>query len=125
MQHGQFAPPTLAHTGVPHTCSHQDPGLYTRCAEFFMQHGQFGKAVKMLIAAQQYTRALEMCIEQDVTISEVGGGGEDRGVLEGGGGRRAKGTAARLRYCPRCMHTLPPLPPSPRTFSSCRRWPRP
>ena len=49
----------------------QDPGLYTRCAEFFMQHGHFGKAVKMLIAAQQYTRALEMCIEQGVTISEV------------------------------------------------------
>ena len=49
----------------------QDPSLYMRCAEFFMQHGQFGKAVKMLIAAQQYTRALEMCIEQDVTISEV------------------------------------------------------
>ena len=35
------------------------------------QHGQFSKAVKMLIAAGQYTRALEMCIEQDVTISEV------------------------------------------------------
>lgn len=52
----------------------QDPSLYTRCAEFFMQHGHFGKAVKMLIAAQQYTRALEMCIEQDVTISEVGRG---------------------------------------------------
>eukprot|EP00955_Chlamydomonas_euryale_P031442 330456-Chlamydomonas_euryale.AAC.1 len=41
-----------------------DPSLYTRCSEFFMQHGQFDKAVKMLIAAHQYTRALEMCIEQ-------------------------------------------------------------
>ena len=91
MQHGQFAPPTLAHTGVPHTCSHQDPGLYTRCAEFFMQHGQFGKAVKMLIAAQQYTRALEMCIEQDVTISEVGGGARSAvcGKVGAGGEQRA------------------------------------
>jgi hypothetical protein len=36
-----------------------------------MQHGQFGKAVKMLIAAHQHTRALELCIEHEVTISEV------------------------------------------------------
>ena len=49
----------------------QDPSLYMRCAEFFMQHGQFSKAVKMLIAAQQYTRAREMGLEPDVTNSEV------------------------------------------------------
>lgn len=47
-----------------------DPSLYMRCADFFMQHGQFDKATKMLIAANQYTRALEMCIEQDVVITE-------------------------------------------------------
>lgn len=42
-----------------------------RCAEFFMQHGHQDKAVKMLIAAGQYGRALELCVEHDVTITEV------------------------------------------------------
>ncbi len=49
----------------------QDPGLYTRCAEFFMEHGQMDKATKMLIAAQQHQRALEMCLEYEVVITEV------------------------------------------------------
>ncbi|GIL44704.1 hypothetical protein Vafri_2223 [Volvox africanus] len=47
-----------------------DPTLYNRCAEFFMQFGHNDKAVKMLIAAQQYSRALELCVEHDVPISE-------------------------------------------------------
>ncbi|GLC64378.1 hypothetical protein PLESTF_000154800 [Pleodorina starrii] len=60
-----------------------DPALYSRCAEFFMQFGHNDKAVKMLIAAQQYSRALELCVEHDVSISEVrgrGGRGEGRFV---------------------------------------------
>lgn len=32
------------------------------------------QAVKMLIAAQQYSKALELCVEHDVNISEVGTG---------------------------------------------------
>ncbi|MEW5317550.1 MAG: hypothetical protein WDW38_008838 [Sanguina aurantia] len=50
--------------------SEQNPELYVRCAEFFMTHGHNDKAVKMLIAAGQYSRALELCVEHDVTISE-------------------------------------------------------
>lgn len=71
--------PTFSHfptLSLPATFPHQaneDPGLYMRCAEFFMQHRQFDKATKMLIAAHQYTRALEMCIEHEVVITEVGG----------------------------------------------------
>lgn len=38
-----------------------------------MQHGHYDKAVKMLIAAGQYSRALEMCVEHEVAITEVGG----------------------------------------------------
>ena len=66
---------------LPATFPHQaneDPGLYMRCAEFFMQHRQFDKATKMLIAAHQYTRALEMCIEHEVVITEVGDQGKGR-----------------------------------------------
>jgi intraflagellar transport protein 140 len=37
-----------------------------------MQFGHYDKAVKMLIAAQQFGRALELCVEHDVPISEVG-----------------------------------------------------
>jgi hypothetical protein len=42
-----------------------------RCAEFFMTHGHFDKAVKMMIAARQYSRALEMCLQHDVVVTEV------------------------------------------------------
>mmetsp|Transcript_30722 Transcript_30722/g.68056 ORF Transcript_30722/g.68056 Transcript_30722/m.68056 type:complete len:1411 (+) Transcript_30722:34-4266(+) len=50
--------------------ANQDPGLYMRCSEFFMSNGHFDKAVKMLIAAGQYSRALELCVEHDVSITE-------------------------------------------------------
>ncbi|KAG1665494.1 hypothetical protein FOA52_009755 [Chlamydomonas sp. UWO 241] len=53
-----------------HLEANDDPGLFMRCSEFFLQHGEFEKAVKMLIAANQYTRALEMCIEQEVVITD-------------------------------------------------------
>jgi intraflagellar transport protein 140 len=36
-----------------------------------MQHGHFDKAVKMLIAANQFSRALELCVEHDVSITDV------------------------------------------------------
>lgn len=36
-----------------------------------MQHGHFDKAVKMLIAANQFSRALELCVEHDVAITDV------------------------------------------------------
>lgn len=53
----------------------QDPGLYARCSDFFLANNHFDKAVKMLIAGGQYGRALELCVEHDVTISEVRGRG--------------------------------------------------
>ncbi len=61
----------LQHIADDLGASGADPALYSRCAEFFIQHGHFDKAVKMLIAASQYTRALEMCVEHDVAITEV------------------------------------------------------
>lgn len=64
----------LQHIADDMTPDKSDPTLYNRCAEFFMQFGHNDKAVKMLIAAQQYSRALELCVEHDVAITEVGWG---------------------------------------------------
>ncbi|KAJ9518877.1 hypothetical protein QJQ45_026278, partial [Haematococcus lacustris] len=60
----------LTHITDDLTSASSDPALYTRCAEFFMQHGHFDKAVRMLIAALQYSRALELCVEHDVVITD-------------------------------------------------------
>ncbi|KAG2490014.1 hypothetical protein HYH03_011479 [Edaphochlamys debaryana] len=60
----------LQHIADDMTPEKSDPALYTRCAEFFMQNGHNDKAVKMLIAAQQYGKALELCVEHDVSITE-------------------------------------------------------
>jgi len=60
----------LQHIADDMTPDNADPALYMRCSEFFMQHGHHDKAVKMLIAAHQYTRALELCVEHDVAITE-------------------------------------------------------
>lgn len=65
---------------LPATCASSPPPALAcpcpcpspRCAEFFMSHGHFGKAVKMYIAAQQYSSALELCVQHDVHITEVG-----------------------------------------------------
>lgn len=52
-----------------------DPGLLARCGEFFLQHGLYDKAVRMLMQSKQYSRALDMCVDQEVAISEVSPGG--------------------------------------------------
>ncbi|PNW79678.1 hypothetical protein CHLRE_08g362650v5 [Chlamydomonas reinhardtii] len=60
----------LQHITDDMTPEKSDPNLYNKCAEFFMGFGHNDKAVKMLIAAQQYGRALELCVEHDVSITE-------------------------------------------------------
>jgi len=47
-----------------------DPEVLQQCAEFFMQHGQYDKAVSLLLAAQQHEEALTLCAEHRVTITE-------------------------------------------------------
>ena len=47
-----------------------DPEVLQQCAEFFMQHGQYDKAVSLLLAAQQHEEALTLCGEHKVTITE-------------------------------------------------------
>ncbi|XP_041473205.1 intraflagellar transport protein 140 homolog isoform X2 [Lytechinus variegatus] len=47
-----------------------DPVLLNRCAQFFMEHGQYDKAVDLLVVAGKYFEALELCQDHNVNITE-------------------------------------------------------
>ncbi|XP_076007585.1 intraflagellar transport protein 140 homolog [Genypterus blacodes] len=47
-----------------------DPALLARCSDFFIKHSQFEKAVELLVAAKKYLKALELCVDQNLTITE-------------------------------------------------------
>ncbi|CAL1292527.1 unnamed protein product [Larinioides sclopetarius] len=47
-----------------------DPQLLQRCAEFFIQRGKFDIAVNLYIMAKKYEEALNLCVENNVTINE-------------------------------------------------------
>lgn len=46
------------------------PEILTRCAEFFIEHRKFDKAVHLYITAGDYETAIEHCFHQKVHISE-------------------------------------------------------
>ncbi|XP_055991192.1 intraflagellar transport protein 140 homolog [Sorex fumeus] len=47
-----------------------DPALLARCSDFFLEHSQYEKAVGLLLAAKKYHEALQLCLEQNMTITE-------------------------------------------------------
>ncbi|KAM3859666.1 intraflagellar transport protein 140 homolog [Diretmus argenteus] len=47
-----------------------DPALLARCSDFFIKHTQYEKAVELLIAAKKYQQALQLCLDQNLTITE-------------------------------------------------------
>ncbi|XP_061563720.1 intraflagellar transport protein 140 homolog [Cololabis saira] len=47
-----------------------DPALLARCSDFFIKHSQYEKAVELLVAAKKYHQALEVCLTQNLTITE-------------------------------------------------------
>merc|ERR1712232_1230524 len=47
-----------------------DPEILMKCAEFFMQHNQHDKAVHLLSMSHQYEKAVLLCEEHDVQITE-------------------------------------------------------
>ncbi|XP_033108707.1 intraflagellar transport protein 140 homolog [Anneissia japonica] len=47
-----------------------DPILLNRCADFFMEHGQYDKAVDLLVVAKKFGEALDICMQQGVNINE-------------------------------------------------------
>lgn len=47
-----------------------DPALLARCSDFFLEHNQYEKAVELLLAAKKHHEALQLCLEQNMTITE-------------------------------------------------------
>ncbi|NWR76137.1 IF140 protein, partial [Centropus unirufus] len=47
-----------------------DPALLARCSDFFIEHAQYEKAVELLLAAKKYHEALQLCLKQNLTITE-------------------------------------------------------
>eukprot|EP00501_MAST-03F_sp_TOSAG23-6_P000179 GSMAST32.ASY1.ANO1.182.1 assembled CDS len=54
--------------GDPNTKA--DPQMLARCAEFFMDHGEFEKAVHISITAGKPDTALELCVEHRIKITD-------------------------------------------------------
>ncbi|XP_048350959.1 intraflagellar transport protein 140 homolog isoform X2 [Sphaerodactylus townsendi] len=47
-----------------------DPALLSRCSDFFIEHAQYEKAIELLLAAKKYRDALQLCLTQNLTITE-------------------------------------------------------
>jgi len=47
-----------------------DPEVLARCAEFFMQHEQHDKAVHLLSISKQFERAVDLCCEHNVKVTD-------------------------------------------------------
>ncbi|XP_067291267.1 intraflagellar transport protein 140 homolog isoform X2 [Pseudorasbora parva] len=47
-----------------------DPALLARCSDFFIKHAQYQKAVELLVAAKKYNEALQLCLDQSLTITD-------------------------------------------------------
>ncbi|XP_037363715.1 intraflagellar transport protein 140 homolog [Talpa occidentalis] len=47
-----------------------DPALLARCSDFFLEHGQYEKAVELLLAARKHHEALQLCLDQNLTLTE-------------------------------------------------------
>ncbi|KAF4520566.1 hypothetical protein B566_EDAN011119 [Ephemera danica] len=47
-----------------------DPALVLRCARFFMENKLYDKAVDLLVVAKQFSAAVDLCLEHNVTVTE-------------------------------------------------------
>ncbi|XP_067952050.1 intraflagellar transport protein 140 homolog [Watersipora subatra] len=50
--------------------SNTDPEVLKRCAQFFLDNGQFDRAVDLLAVGRKYIDALKLCNEQNVMLTE-------------------------------------------------------
>ena len=53
-----------------HLPSDADPALIHRCAEFFLDHGQYEKTVRLFSIAGEYAKALDLCVMHSIHLSE-------------------------------------------------------
>ncbi|XP_075623347.1 intraflagellar transport protein 140 homolog isoform X2 [Balearica regulorum gibbericeps] len=47
-----------------------DPALLARCSDFFIEHAQYEKAMELLLTAKKYHEALQLCLKQNLSITE-------------------------------------------------------
>ncbi|XP_010134604.1 PREDICTED: intraflagellar transport protein 140 homolog [Buceros rhinoceros silvestris] len=47
-----------------------DPALLARCSGFFIDHAQYEKAMELLLKARKYHDAVQLCVQQNLTITE-------------------------------------------------------
>jgi len=47
-----------------------DPEVFIRCADFFLENEQYAKAAKMFINAKAFERALQICLEREVELTD-------------------------------------------------------
>ncbi|KAA6420943.1 MAG: intraflagellar transport protein, partial [Trebouxia sp. A1-2] len=48
-----------------------DPAVMARCADFFLEHGEHEKGVQLLMQACQFSRALDVCNHNSITLTET------------------------------------------------------
>ncbi|RMX59262.1 hypothetical protein pdam_00005737 [Pocillopora damicornis] len=47
-----------------------DPQMLDKCSKFFLEHEQYDKAVELLVVGKQFSEALDLCMNHNVTITE-------------------------------------------------------
>ena len=47
-----------------------EPETLHTCAQFFISHEQYSKAVDLLLLAKKYLEALDICIDKHISITE-------------------------------------------------------
>ncbi|KAL9643912.1 hypothetical protein ABK040_013321 [Willaertia magna] len=47
-----------------------DPEVFMKCSQFFIEHGQFERAVQMYIRGKEFELALETCLKKNVKLTE-------------------------------------------------------
>ena len=47
-----------------------EPETLHTCAQFFLEHQQYSKAVDLLLLAKKYLEALDICIDKHISITE-------------------------------------------------------
>ena len=53
-----------------HLPSGADPALFKSCAEFFLDHGQYEKTVRLFAKSGEYSKALDLCVMHSLPLSE-------------------------------------------------------
>ena len=53
-----------------HLPSDADPALFKSCAEFFLDHGQYEKTVRLFAKSGEYSKALDLCVMHSLPLSE-------------------------------------------------------